>query len=249
MRALVCVAARPLNTGVVIVPVTRNVYDKIEKTFNLDRGVLGYIIAEGVAAIEFKAFNGGFGLLAILKLKHIVITYDPATTTTYVLARTTCDHEADVFIDLLKKTCTETPLVTAILASWITEMLQLRVRVVQDKKRAILSIERKTGLHSEFETKHARFERKDLLVLTHEFMLMKNAAGDTALKFLLELLEGTSDLEKKFAIESLISQPPPSKELRIRISQLRRHINNSQIIREEIDRRADVLLQTVRAWL
>lgn len=245
LRVLVCVAADHIDTDVVIVPVTQEVYHRIEQTFNIDAAVLGYIIAEGVTVFEFEAFNGGHGLLAILKRQHIVITHDATTSSTNVLARAVRDHDAKALVDLLANFCTETSLVTAILVSWMTITLQYRVRAIQDIKRALLSIERETGLHSEFENKHARLERKDLLILTQQLMRLRNASADTALQFHMDVLEILSDWKQHFVIESLIRQPAPCRRIRIQMSQIRSQIKNSQIIRHEVDRRADVLLQTV----
>lgn len=245
LRCLVCIAASHIDTKVVVVPVTRQVWHRIEQTFDIDSAVLGYIVAEGANVFEFEAFNGGYGLLAILKRQHIIITHDPATSTTNVLARAVCDHDAKVLVDCLANACTGTPLLTAILVSWITATMPMRVRAVQGNKRDLLSIERDTGLHSEFEHKHARLQRNDLLILTQQLMVLRNAATDTALQFYSDLLEHISHWEQHFVIESLIRQPTPSQQLRIQMAQIRSQIKNSQTMRHELDRRADVLIQTV----
>ena len=90
---------------------------------------------------EFEAFEGGFGIFAVLKSRKLVITFDPRTETTYALAIGLCVHERQKFIKELTDFQLTTPFVASGAASWVSVTSQLRARSFLHRKELILAIE------------------------------------------------------------------------------------------------------------
>jgi hypothetical protein len=109
LRVLVLTQQQQSKATVVTVPVSRDVFIKLNRTFGFDPAIQDHLVYEGLTMSEFKAFNEGFGLFAILKREHLVITRDPESSTTYVLSRGACDHEAKTLVDSLMQSPADTP--------------------------------------------------------------------------------------------------------------------------------------------
>ena len=233
----------------VIFPVSRSTYSNIEQTFGLDLALKGHVAAEGIMITEFKAFDDGHGIFAISKRRHLAVTYDPASATTYVLARCNASQEAEEFLSLLQGFQAEVPTTTAVVVAWSLKIAQLRASIYLEQKRAILMIEEEVGLYSWTENPRKHLDRSDLHRLTQQLMALSNAWDGTAINFQLELINRFSNLDKHSVLESLIAEPRPSPNLRLHMSQLRDLLVGLRTMNREIQQRAEVVLQTVSPCL
>jgi hypothetical protein len=242
---LVCSPKDYSKARFVSFPVSRDVYTEIEHAFGIDSAIIEHVAAEGCMTMEFKAFDGGYGIFVILKRKHLVITYDPALSTTYVLAQSSCEHEAQTFIKLVKQYRDNAPRVTAVVVSWMAEASQLRARSFLNNKEVILTVEGQMGMRQGDEGMQQRLEHSDLQTNTQQLMLLNNAWDGTAIEFHLKQIAIFSDLKSHFVLDSLISEQPPSQNLRLQMSQLQSLLTGLQALQREIQQRADTVRLTV----
>ena len=249
IRMLVLALYDHEDTDVVIYPVPRECYTAIEQTFKIDSTALDAIVAEGFLISEFRCFENGAGVLMIRKKEHLVMTYDPAAATTYVLAGVVCSHEAIALTNLVTTHHQEPSTFAFIAFSWITQMLPARASAILYKKRRLLRIERKMGIFAAFDTEHSRLKRKGFLEITQELMLLKNSSDESALDFYLDVLNTFSTMKIHFELPLLATQGALSPELRVQVSQLRSIIRGLQTLKQEIVQRADIVLQTVSSAL
>ena len=243
---LVCTPKEFAKALVINYPASRDVYTEIEGAFHIDPGVIEHVAAEGCTTpMEFEAFHGGYGLFMILKRKHLVITYDPASSTTYVLAKCSCYHEAQTFINFVQQYEADAPTVTAVVVSWMSEASQLRARSFLDNKRVILTIERQMGMRLGNKGNERHLKNSNLQKHTQNLMLLNNAWDGSAIDFHLKLISMFSDLTAHFVLDSLTSAPPPSRNLRLQMTQLRSLLTGLQAMQREIQQRADTVRLTV----
>lgn len=228
--------------------VSRDVYANIERAFDIDQAVIGYLTAEGAMISEIEAFDHGYGLLVALKRKHLIVTHNPASNKTYVMIGGFCHHEAENLTSILKLFQNETPTVTAVVVAWLLVVSQHRARSFLDNKEMMLSIEGKIGLHFAHRRDDETPLRSSLRVLTQELMLLNNAWDESANQFHLDLIEKLLGMRKTFVLESLASEPYPSPRLCLHLSQLRSLLTGLQLMRREIQQRADTARQTVRSY-
>ena len=246
LRVFLCSPRRESAGSGIFFPFSRDLYSKIASCFHLPPAIIGYVNAEGISLTDFEAFEGGYGILAVLKRRTVVVTYDPAAVTTYVFVLGLYTHETDNFIEELKCFKTATPVVVAMITSWISVNTQLRARSFVDKKLAILNIEAEIGLH----TSSDRLIQKDLRnvnfqVLTREGMILNNAWDDTAIAFQLNLISWILDGRGHFKNDAMKVDQQTSPSLRLRLVQIRDLLNGLHAGNKEIQRRANILLQTV----
>lgn len=101
-------------------PLSIDMYTKIQSKLKIDPCFQRFFAAEGFLTSEFESFEGGYGLMVVLKRKSFVVTFDPATSTTFVLIIGLCTHEINEFITVMKRLDTEGSTLTAIVVSWIS---------------------------------------------------------------------------------------------------------------------------------
>ena len=242
---LVCNPKERSKARFVSFPVSRDVYTEIERAFGIDPSIIEHIAAEGCMTTEFRAFDVGYGISTNLKRKHLVITYDPASSTTYVLAQSSCEHGAKAFIKLVDQYQDDAPRVTAVVVAWMTEASQLRATSFLNNKEVILTVEGQMGMRLGEEGMQQRLKHSELQMNTQQLMLLNNAWDGTAIDCHLKQIAIFSDLKSHFALDSLISEQPPSQNLRLHMSQLRSLLIGLQAMQREIQQRADTVRLTV----
>ena len=245
LRMLLCAPRGESESHCVVLPFPRSLYAEIAKSFQLPSAFLGHATAEGKMVSQFEAFEGGWGVLVMMKRRKLVATYDPSTETLYVLMMGHCQHERERFVNELRHYKETTPLIAAVLASWVSVVSQIRAWAFVDKKMALLRIESELGMLWNGENDSP----KDLLRLNFETLIMKlvnlnGAWNGTAIDLQLDLITRLLDKDQH-SFERLMAGQELSETLRRRLVETKDLLSGLLVTNTEIQHRANIQLQIV----
>lgn len=246
LKLLVCSPRQTYDARKLSFPFSRKLYNEVANSFQFPRAVVGYAAAEGTMINEFEAFDGGSGLVCVMKSRKLLISYDIATSSTCALLWGLCAHEIQKLIAEIERLKDAAPMISALIASWLNVVSQLRGRYFVDRKLAILKIERMIGLHWSSDTPKSNSLRDiDFQELTRRLMVLCNAWDDTAIDFQLGLISRLLDTDVFPMNEFMKVTGPTSLPVHRSLLQTKNVLIGIRNSNDEIKQRANVALQTV----
>jgi len=104
----------------------------------------------------------------------MVVTFDPATCTTYGLAMGLCPHQASRLTEALRVASAQTMLPILLPLAWLNVLGETRARRVWGRKRAIDRLEMEMGIHwsSDEDTKVKSWRNFDFDILTRALTVL-----------------------------------------------------------------------------